>query len=150
MGERKNNDRAKMLARTLNTAIGRVLDEDRSPQRKGWCTVLFHLSRVFLNPPISTSHHRNIPALFDAAVGQPDNRLTTYYIALFWATELAKEDASYKDLADKLKANEEQIAKDLVDCQGPPAETGGYYLPDDTLAAKAMRPSAVFNSIIDA
>ena len=46
--------------------------------------------------------------------------------------------------------NEETIIQELIDCQGQPVEIGGYYIPDDEMAAKAMRPSATLNAIIDA
>ena len=46
--------------------------------------------------------------------------------------------------------NEERILQELIDCQGQPMEIGGYYIPDDNMAANAMRPSATLNAIIDA
>ena len=45
--------------------------------------------------------------------------------------------------------NEEKIAQELIDCQGQPVEIGGYYRPDNDMAAKAMRPSATLNAILD-
>ena len=52
-------------------------------------------------------------------------------------------------IAEGLAANEEQITSELIDVQGQPMDVGGYYQPDPALAAKAMRPSATFNAIID-
>ena len=55
----------------------------------------------------------------------------------------------FTKIYNELKANEEKIAKDLIDVQGNPTDVGGYYLPDDKKAAAAMRPSETFNKIID-
>ena len=46
--------------------------------------------------------------------------------------------------------NEEKILQELIDCQGHPVDIGGYYIPDDEMAANAMRPSATLNAIVDA
>ena len=62
---------------------------------------------------------------------------------------MAKHDAQFADLAQKLEAGEAQILDDLIKCQGTPVDVGGYYQPDDVLADKAMRPSALFNELID-
>ena len=53
-------------------------------------------------------------------------------------------------MAAELAKNEDRIAGELLAAQGNPVDIGGYYHPDDALAAKAMRPSATFNAIIDA
>ena len=88
-------------------------------------------------------------------LGQIDNRGSHFYLALYWAQELAGqyEDAELAQLfgpvAEQLSAQEESIAQELIDAQGSPVDLGGYYHPDDELAFHAMRPSATFNSIID-
>eukprot|EP00951_Prasinocladus_malaysianus_P049854 scaffold674291_cov43-Prasinocladus_malaysianus.AAC.1 len=82
-------------------------------------------------------------------VNEPDNRATNYYIATYWAQALAKQDATFAGLAKGLAENEEQILKELIACQGHPVDIGGYYKPDPLKTAAAMRPSQVFNMLID-
>jgi len=82
-------------------------------------------------------------------VKEIDNRGSNFYVALYWASELASKDATWKPLADKLKEAEETIVKDLVDCQGTSIDIGGYYKPDQAKVSTAMRPSDRFNKIID-
>ena len=116
------NVKAKVLADALDKAIGRFLDENKSPARK---------------------------------VGQIDNRGSHYYLALFWAEELAAqtEDAElaqrFARVAEQLRSNESVINEELIAVQGKPVELGGYYHPDRDLASAAMRPSATLNAIID-
>ena len=64
-------------------------------------------------------------------VKELDNRGSSFYIALWWATALAKHDASFKPLAEKLTANKDVILKELIDCQGAKVDIGGYYMLDD-------------------
>merc|ERR1719245_296268 len=82
-------------------------------------------------------------------VKQLDNRGSNFYVALYWAEELAAKDASWAPLAQALKDNEEQIVKELIECQGPPADVGGYYKVAPAKAEAVMRPSKVFNDLID-
>jgi len=82
-------------------------------------------------------------------VKEIDNRGSNYYLAQYWAEEMAAHDSTFKKLAEKLKSNEAAITKELIDCQGKPVDIGGYWRPDDAKATKAMRPSQLFNSIID-
>lgn len=82
-------------------------------------------------------------------VKQVDNRGSNFYLALFWARAMAAKDESFKDLAKQLGENEERIVKELVDCQGEGVDVGGYYKLDDAKADAAMRPSKIFNQIID-
>merc|ERR1711879_79418 len=82
-------------------------------------------------------------------VNQIDNRGTHFYIALYWAQAMAKRDESFQPLADQPATNQEQISKELIECQGKPMDVGGYYNPNDEAATKAMRPSAIFNQLID-
>lgn len=83
-------------------------------------------------------------------VGELDNRGSTFYIAMYWAEAMSKHDASFKTLASDLKANEEKIVAELIDCQGAPVELGGYWKPDPAKATTAMRSSPTFNKILDA
>merc|ERR1712045_946249 len=81
-------------------------------------------------------------------VKQIDNRGSSFYVGLYWAQELAAKDASFKNLADALSANEEQISKELIDCQGPAVDIGGYFRPDADKVNKAMRPCELLNDIL--
>lgn len=82
-------------------------------------------------------------------VNEIDNRGSSFFIARYWAEALAKRDDSFQSLADSLAVNEDKILQELIDCQGEPVDIGGYYKPDATKAEKAMRPSALFNGLVD-
>ena len=82
-------------------------------------------------------------------VKEIDNRGSSFYIGLYWAQEMAQHDTSFKALADALAANEQTILKELIDCQGPPVDIGGYYKPDSEMVNKAMRPCQLLNDIIE-
>ncbi|CCH77931.1 Isocitrate dehydrogenase (NADP) [Nostocoides japonicum T1-X7] len=115
------NARAAVLAAALDRATEKVLDENRSPARK---------------------------------VGQIDNRGSHFYLALYWAQELAAQTedaelaAAFAPLADRLTADEETIAAELIAVQGSPADIGGYYKPDPDKTGAVMRPSATFNDAL--
>jgi isocitrate dehydrogenase len=117
------NQRAQVLADTLDRATGTFLLENKSPARR---------------------------------VGSIDNRGSHFYLALFWAEELARQtdDAelaeAFSGLAGTLRANEQQINDELIGVQGSPADIGGYYRPDDALASDVMRPSKTLNEAIAA
>ena len=121
--ENTGNDKAKIFAETLDEAIAAYLDNGRLPSRK---------------------------------VNEIDNRGSTFYLALYWAQALAgqSEDAAiqarFAKAARDLEENQTKIAEELLAAQGKPADVGGYYLPDDAMAEKVMRPSPTFNAIIDA
>ncbi|WP_027860173.1 NADP-dependent isocitrate dehydrogenase [Marmoricola sp. URHB0036] len=84
-------------------------------------------------------------------LGTIDNRGSHFYVALYWARELAgqTDDADLADafsaLAKTLGDAEETVTQELLDVQGSPADIGGYYRPDDDKASAVMRPSATFN-----
>ncbi len=88
-------------------------------------------------------------------VGELDNRGSHFYLALYWAQELAEQgdDADlaerFRPLAERLSASEEEIVGELADVQGTPVQIGGYYRPDPERMTAAMRPSATFNAAID-
>merc|ERR1711874_125481 len=82
-------------------------------------------------------------------VKQIDNRGTNFYIAMYWAEAMAKRDPTWLGLAQALRDAEEEIMKDLIECQGPAVDLGGYYRPDPVKAEAAMRPSKAFNALID-
>ena len=86
--------------------------------------------------------------------GELDNRGSHFYLALYWAQELANQDkddklkAEFTPIAKYLADNENIILDELNSIQGKPVDIGGYYEPNETLVNQAMRPSKTFNSII--
>jgi len=116
------NQKAKVLADTLDQAVAKYLENGRLPSRK---------------------------------VNEIDNRGSTFYLALYWAQALAaqNEDPDLRErlgpVAKKLAAAEDAITEELLAAQGRPMDIGGYYLPDDAMAERAMRPSPTLNAIID-
>merc|ERR1719474_2559111 len=116
LGARTNSANSTLLGDTMMNAVGKWLENNKSPGRK---------------------------------VKQLDNRGANFYVALYWAEELAAKDAAWAPLAQALKENEETIMKDLIDCQGPPCDVGGYYKLDAAKAEIAMRPSKIFNDLMD-
>ncbi len=121
VGHTQGNAKALVLAEALDAATEKFLENDKSPARK---------------------------------VGQIDNRGSHFYLALYWAEALAAQNkdadikATFSPIAEQLKANETKINEELIGAQGKAQEIGGYYSPDDALAAKAMRPSETLNAII--
>nr|WP_300050241.1 NADP-dependent isocitrate dehydrogenase [uncultured Nocardioides sp.] len=87
-------------------------------------------------------------------LGTIDNRGSHFYLALYWAEELAKQTedtdlaAAFASLAGTLRDNEKVIVEELLAVQGKPADLGGYFRPDAEKAAAVMRPSATFNEAI--
>lgn len=122
VAEKFNNNKAQVLADTLDEATGLFLDNDKSPSRK---------------------------------VNELDNRGSHFYLTMYWAQQLAAQDqdgdlkAIFTPIADELTSNEQTIVNELNNAQGSKMELGGYYLPNEELVAKAMRPSATLNSVID-
>ena len=122
IAQQNNNPKAQLLADTLDQAISKYLENSKSPSRK---------------------------------VKEIDNRSSTFYLAMYWAQALAQQDADqdlqkkFAYIASQLAENEVCINQELLDAQGQPMDIGGYYLPDEAKAYKALRPSALFNSIID-
>lgn len=122
LSQTQNNPKAGVLATCLDQAIGIFLEEDRSPSRK---------------------------------CGALDNRGSHFYLALYWAKMLAQQtqDKTMQEavlgFAKALEANEEKILGELNGAQGSAVNLGGYYRPDDTLAANAMRPSQTLNALLE-
>ncbi len=87
-------------------------------------------------------------------LGTIDNRGSHFYLALYWAQELAAQTsdpelaALFAPVARALAEHEEQIVAELIAVQGAPVDIGGYYRPDEALVSAIMRPSATFNDII--
>ena len=89
-------------------------------------------------------------------LGTIDNRGSHFYLALYWAQELAKQTddpqlaAAFSGLAKALAEHEATIVEELIAVQGSPADVGGYYLPDPEKASAVMRPSPTFNAALSA
>ena len=117
-----NNPKALVLAETLDEATDVFLDNDKSPLRE---------------------------------VGELDIRGSHFYLALYWAEALAKQtedaelQAEFTTIAKRLRENEIQIISELNSIQGKAVHIGGYYKPSDELADRAMRPSMIFNNILN-
>jgi isocitrate dehydrogenase len=87
-------------------------------------------------------------------VGQIDNRGSHFYLALYWAAELAQQSAdadlaaAFTPVATELAEHEADITAELIEVQGQPADIGGYYRPDPEKASAVMRPSKTFNAVL--
>jgi isocitrate dehydrogenase len=83
-------------------------------------------------------------------LGELDNRGSHFYLALYWATELAKQNedlelkSKFEPIAKSLSEREQKIVGELAAAQGKPVDIGGYYLPDSEKLAKVMRPLGEF------
>jgi isocitrate dehydrogenase len=86
--------------------------------------------------------------------GELDNRGSHYFLARYWAEELAQQTedaelaASFSAVAGELVSNEETIVGELAAVQGSPVDIGGYYRPDEAKASAVMRPSVTLNKVI--
>jgi isocitrate dehydrogenase len=123
LGIKTGNKRAKLLAKTLDAATGKLLDNNKNPSPK---------------------------------TGQLDNRGSQFYLAMYWAQELAAQTedtafaAHFAPLAQQLADSEQQIVGELNAVQGRAVDIGGYYLPDLAKTEAVMRPSATFNAALAA
>ncbi len=122
-GEVFNSDRAKLLAETLDRAIGEHLEYQRAPSRR-------------VNELDTRGSHFYL-ALYWAQM-------------LARQTGDSELQARFTEVARQLADNEEKIVQELNDAQGQTVDIGGYYRPDSAMAASAMRPSSTLNAIIDA
>jgi isocitrate dehydrogenase len=123
IGIKTGNERAKILGKTLDAAIGKLLDNNKSPSRK---------------------------------TGELDNRGSQFYLAVYWARELAaqKDDEELRKhfaaLADALSESEDVIVAELAEAQGEAVDIGGYYQPDREKTTAVMRPSKTLNEALAA
>ena len=123
IGIKTGNERAKILGKTMDAAIGKLLDNNKSPSRK---------------------------------TGELDNRGSQFYLAMFWAQELAaqKDDEELRKhfaaLADALTESEDVIVAELAEAQGEAVDIGGYYQPDREKTTAVMRPSKTLNEALAA
>jgi isocitrate dehydrogenase len=87
-------------------------------------------------------------------VNELDNRGSHFYLALYWAEAIAKQDSDselkteFKIISEALLENQTTIIEELISVQGTSVNTGGYYLPNIDKTNKSMRPSATLNNII--
>jgi isocitrate dehydrogenase len=122
LGIKNGNNKAKILAKTLDAATGKLLDNRKSPSAK---------------------------------TGELDNRGSQFYLAMYWAQELAAQSedkelaAKFASLAQQLADNEKIIVAELGTVQGKPVDIGGYFKPDFEKLTAVMRPSKTLNAIID-
>ncbi|NNK39727.1 MAG: NADP-dependent isocitrate dehydrogenase [Winogradskyella sp.] len=116
------NKKAAVLSETLDSATEKLLAEGKSPSRK---------------------------------VKEIDNRGSHFYLALFWAEALADQSkdsdlkSEFAKIYQNLKAHESKIINELNEVQGKPVTLNGYYKPEESILNAVMRPSKLFNSIID-
>ena len=121
IGIKTGNERAKILGKTLDDAIGKLLDNNKSPSRK---------------------------------TGELDNRGSQFYLALYWAQELAAQHDDeelrkhFAALAEELGKDEDAIVAELDEAQGESVDIGGYYRPDDEKLTAVMRPSKTLNTAL--
>ena len=101
--------------------------------------------------------HRHLPAEDKSPkrkAGELDNRGSHFYLAKFWAQELARQTddaelaAAFAAVAGALDSDEETIVGELLAVQGSPVDLGGYYHPDEAKVTAAMRPSAKFSEVL--
>src|SRR6195952_1424247 len=123
LGKKAGNERAKILAKTLDAATGKLLDNNKNPSRK---------------------------------TGELDNRGSQFYLAMYWASELAAQTDDrelaehFAPLAKTLAENEDTIVAELNQVQGDSVDIGGYYYPDREKTTAVMRPSKTFNEALEA
>ena len=123
LGIKTGNNKAKILAKTLDAATGKLLDNRKSPSPK---------------------------------TGELDNRGSQFYLAMYWAQELAaqRDDSAlasqFSALAKSLADQEQKIVAELNAVQGKPVDIGGYYKVDDKKIEAIMRPSQTFNTVLAA
>jgi len=121
-GIKDGNDKAKIVAKALDAATGKLLDNSKGPSPK---------------------------------TGQLDNRGSQFYLAMYWAQQLAAQTedaelaAKFAPLAQTLTENEAKIVAELNAVQGQHVDIGGYYLPDVKKLEAVMRPSATFNAALE-
>ncbi len=121
LGLKTGNLQAKVLAKTLDAATGKLLDNNKNPSPK---------------------------------TGQLDNRGSQFYLAMYWAQELAAQTddpalaAKFAPLAKQLEDNEQTIVAELAAVQGQAVDIGGYYKPDFDKLEAIMRPSKTFNAAL--
>ena len=123
LAETFNNERASVLAETLNEAVAAFLEQNKSPSRK-------------VNEIDNRGSHYYLALYWAQAAAAQDK------------DQVLRE--TFSKVAEALSQNEQTINEELLAAQGAAQDVGGYYQPDPALASAAMRPSATLNQIIDA
>jgi isocitrate dehydrogenase len=123
LGIKTGNAKATVVADALDRANGRILDNDKSPQRK-------------VGELDNRGSHFYLAMYWARALADQ--------------TKDAELRAAFASIADQLERGEHAIVAELNGVQGTPVEIGGYYHPDPRLTARAMRPSTTFNSVVEA
>merc|ERR1719271_2325022 len=122
IGINNSNENAKILSETLGTAVGKFLDENKSPSRK----------KMEID---NRGSHFYLAVYWAEALAAQDND--------------AALKAEFGPVAKSLSGSEKMITQEMIDCQGQPVDIGGYYRPDATKLSAAMRPSPTFNKILE-
>jgi len=122
LSEVNNNPKALVLAKTLDTATSKFLDNDKSPTRR-------------LGGIDNRGSHFYLSLYWAEALSNQ--------------TEDADLKAQFTEIYNKLSTDEESIVQELISVQGKNADVGGYYFFDDSKASQVMRPSETFNRIIN-
>jgi isocitrate dehydrogenase len=123
LGNKTGDKRTMLLAKTLDSATGKLLDNNKNPSRK---------------------------------TGELDNRGSQFYLAMYWAAELAAQSEDkelaehFAPLAKALAEQEDTIVTELNAVQGDSVDIGGYYYPDPEKVTAVMRPSKTFNATLEA
>ena len=117
------NDKAKLLADTLDEAISKHLDNNRAPSRR-------------VNEIDTRGSHFYLAMYWAEALAKQ--------------TKDSEMQTRFAEVAKQMAANEDKILQELIDAQGQPVDIGGYFHPDQEMSTKAMRPSATLNAIVDA
>jgi isocitrate dehydrogenase len=123
VSQKTNNPLAKVMADTLTDAVGKLMNEGKSPKRR-----VMELD--------NRGSHFYLALFWAEALGAQTD------------SEMLQE--RFKPVAAQLKTSEARILGELIAAEGRPQDMGGYYYPDPFLASQAMRPSPTFNSIVDA
>lgn len=128
----------------LAASLEHLAGYDDNPRAQVLADTLDRATETFLNEDRSPGRR----------LGTIDNRGSHFYLALYWAQELAQQGddgelaKAFAPLAERLAADEEKIVEELKAVQGQPADIGGYYEPDDAKANAVMRPSKTFNEAL--
>ena len=122
LGEKSNNAKAKILAKTLDLATGKLLEKGKSPSRR-------------VGELDNRGSHFYLALYWSQAIAEQ--------------SEDKELQASFRKLAKSLEKNEKKIVAEINALQGQPVDMGGYYHPDIEKVAKAMRPSSTLNALID-
>ncbi|OUV70578.1 MAG: isocitrate dehydrogenase (NADP(+)) [Flavobacteriales bacterium TMED123] len=129
----------------LSVSLEHLAEADSNPKAKVLGETLDAATGTFLLNDKSPSRK----------CGELDNRGSHFYLAMYWAQELAAQNdnealkSAFTELSQQLSENEAKIVAELNEVQGKRMDIGGYYNPNDTLGSEAMRPSQTLNRILE-